>query len=190
MTRRVVVTGIGIISCIGNDQDEVAQSLKEGRSGIVFSEKYAEMGFRSQVEGRPNITLEDKIDRKLLRFMGDGAAYNYLAMEQAIKDAGLEEKDISHERTGLVMGSGGPSTKNLMQAHDIARTGNPKRVGPYRRYHDLIVDAYGDPGEDYPITIAHRLDRMPRIQVDDVLEKVELWARRYRATAPAAETRS
>ena len=131
MTRRVVVTGLGIVSCIGNDQDEVTQSLKEGKSGIVFSEKYAEMNFRSHVEGRPNVNLEEKIDRKLLRFMGEGAAYNYLAMEQAIKDAGLEEKDVSNERTGLVMGSGGPSTKNLMQAHDIARQGTPKRVGPY-----------------------------------------------------------
>jgi 3-oxoacyl-[acyl-carrier-protein] synthase-1 len=131
MTRRVVVTGLGIISCIGNDQDEVTQSLKAGKSGIVFSEKYAEMNFRSHVEGRPNINVEEKIDRKLLRFMGEGAAYNYLAMEQAIKDAGLEEKDVSNERSGLVMGSGGPSTKNLMQAHDIARQGVPKRVGPY-----------------------------------------------------------
>jgi 3-oxoacyl-[acyl-carrier-protein] synthase-1 len=131
MTRRVVVTGLGIISCIGNDQDEVTQSLKEGKSGIVFSEKYAEMNFRSHVEGRPNISLEDKIDRKLLRFMGEGAAYNYLAMEQAIRDSGLEEKDISNERTGLVMGSGGPSTKNLLSAFDIARQGSPKRVGPY-----------------------------------------------------------
>jgi len=131
MTRRVVVTGLGIISCIGNDQDEVTQSLKDGKSGIVFSPKYAEMGFRSHVEGRPNISLEDKIDRKLLRFMGDGAAYNYLAMEQAIKDSGLEEKDVSNERTGLIMGSGGPSTKNLLTAFDVARQGSPKRVGPY-----------------------------------------------------------
>ena len=131
MTRRVVVTGLGIISCIGNDQDEVTQSLKDGKSGIVFSPKYAEMGFRSHVEGRPNISLEDKIDRKLLRFMGDGAAYNYLAMEQAIKDSGLEEKDVSNDRTGLIMGSGGPSTKNLLTAFDVARTGSPKRVGPY-----------------------------------------------------------
>lgn len=129
--RRVVVTGMGIVSCIGNNQDEVTQSLKDGKSGIVFSEKYAEMNFRSHVEGRPNINLEEKIDRKLLRFMGEGAAYNYLSMEQAIADAGLEEKDISNERTGLIMGSGGPSTKNLLQAHDIARTGSPKRVGPY-----------------------------------------------------------
>jgi len=131
MTRRVVVTGLGIISCIGNDQDEVTQSLKDGRSGIVFSPKYAEMNFRSHVEGRPNISLEDKIDRKLLRFMGDGAAYNYLAMEQAIKDSGLEEKDISNDRTGLIMGSGGPSTKNLLTAFDVGRQGSPKRIGPY-----------------------------------------------------------
>ena len=131
MTRRVVVTGLGIISCIGNDQDAVTQSLKNGTSGISFSPKYAEMGFRSHVEGRPNITLEDKIDRKLLRFMGDGAAYNYLAMEQAIKDSGLEEKDVSNDRTGLIMGSGGPSTKNLLTAFDVARQGSPKRVGPY-----------------------------------------------------------
>jgi 3-oxoacyl-[acyl-carrier-protein] synthase-1 len=131
MTRRVVVTGLGVISCIGNDQDEVTQSLKEGKSGIVFSPKYAEMGFRSHVEGRPNITLEDKIDRKLLRFMGDGAAYNYLSLEQAIKDSGLEEKDVSNERTGLIMGSGGPSTKNLLTAFDVARQGAPKRIGPY-----------------------------------------------------------
>ncbi len=129
--KRVVVTGLGIISCIGNDQDEVTQSLKDGKSGIVFSPKYAEMGFRSHVEGRPNITLEDKIDRKLLRFMGDGAAYNYLSMEQAIKDSGLEEKDVSNERTGLIMGSGGPSTKNLLTAFDVARQGAPKRIGPY-----------------------------------------------------------
>ncbi len=129
--RRVVVTGLGIISCIGNDQDEVTQSLKEGKSGIVHSPKYAEMNFRSHVEGRPNINLEEKIDRKILRFMGEGAAYNYLSMEQAIKDAGLEEKDVSNERTGLIMGSGGPSTKNLLTAFDVAREGSPKRIGPY-----------------------------------------------------------
>lgn len=129
--KRVVITGIGIISCIGNNQDEVTQSLKDGKSGIVFSPKYAEMGFRSHVEGRPNINLEEAIDRKLLRFMGDGAAYNYLAMEQAIKDSGLEEKDVSNELTGLIMGSGGPSTKNLLTAFDVGRQGSPKRIGPY-----------------------------------------------------------
>lgn len=129
--KRVVVTGIGIISCIGNDQDEVTQSLKEGKSGIVFDPKYAEMGFRSHVCGQPKINLEEKIDRKVLRFMGDGAAYNYLAMQQAIKDSGLEEKDVSNERTGLIMGSGGPSTKNLLEAFDVAREKGPKRIGPY-----------------------------------------------------------
>ncbi|MDE2336389.1 MAG: beta-ketoacyl-ACP synthase I [Alphaproteobacteria bacterium] len=131
MTRRVVVTGLGIVSCIGNSQDEVTQSLKDGKSGISFSEKYAEVGFRSHVEGRPNIDVAAHIDRKLLRFMGDGAAYNYISMDQAIKDAGLEEKDISNERTGLIMGSGGPSTKNLLEAFDVAREKGPKRIGPY-----------------------------------------------------------
>ncbi|MDE1150994.1 MAG: beta-ketoacyl-ACP synthase I [Micavibrio sp.] len=129
--KRVVVTGIGIISCIGNDQDAVTQSLKEGKSGIVFSPKYAEMGFRSHVEGRPNINVEEVIDRKIMRFMGEGAAYNYLAMQQAIADSGLEEKDVSNERTGLIMGSGGPSTKNLLEAFDVSREKGPKRIGPY-----------------------------------------------------------
>jgi 3-oxoacyl-[acyl-carrier-protein] synthase-1 len=129
--KRVVVTGIGIVSCIGNDQDEVTQSLKAGKSGIVFAPKYAEMGFRSHVHGQPNINLEEKIDRKILRFMGEGAAYNFIAMEQAIKDAGLEEKDISNDRTGLIMGSGGPSTKNLLEAFDVSREKGPKRIGPY-----------------------------------------------------------
>src|ERR1700722_2921745 len=129
--RRVVVTGIGIISCIGNDQNAVAQSLKDGKSGIVFAPKYAEMGFRSHVHGAPNINLEEAIDRKVMRFMGDGAAYNYLSMQQAIADAGLEEKHVSHERTGLIMGSGGPSTKNLLEAFDVSREKGPKRIGPY-----------------------------------------------------------
>lgn len=130
--RRVVVTGIGIVSCIGNSKEEVLTSLKEGRSGITFAPQYAEMGFRSQVYGKPEINLEEKIDRKLLRFMGDGAAFNYIAMEQAVKDAGLEEKDVSNERTGIIMGSGGPSTKNLIEAADITREkGSPKRMGPY-----------------------------------------------------------
>lgn len=130
--RRVVVTGIGIVSCIGNNKDEVLSSLKEGKSGIVFADDYAEYGFRSQIHGMPQIALEDHIDRKLIRFMGDGAAYNYIAMQQAINDSGLEEGDISNERTGLIMGSGGPSTKNLLQALDITRDKKaPKRMGPY-----------------------------------------------------------
>lgn len=130
--KRVVVTGLGIISCIGNNQDEVTQSLKDGKSGISFSQKYADVGFRSHVEGRPDINVEDFVDRKILRFMGEGAAYNYLSMEQAIKDAGLEEKHVSNERTGLIMGSGGPSTKNLLESFDICREKGPKRIGPYR----------------------------------------------------------
>lgn len=129
--RRVVVTGIGIVSCIGNNQDEVLKSLREGRSGIVHMPEYAEMGFRSHVAGKPQINLEDVIDRKLLRFMGDGAAYNHLAMEQAIADSGLGEDQVSNERTGIIMGSGGPSTRNQVAAADITREKGPKRVGPY-----------------------------------------------------------
>ncbi len=129
--RRVVVTGMGIISCIGNSPAEVTESLKSGKSGIVFSPKYAEMGFRSHVHGQPNINLEEAIDRKLLRFMGDGAAYNYIAMQQAIADAGLTEEQVSNERTGLIMGSGGPSTKNLLESFDVSREKGPKRIGPY-----------------------------------------------------------
>lgn len=129
--RRVVVTGIGIVSCIGNTQDEVLQSLKSGTSGISFAPEYAELGFRSHVHGKPTISLEDNIDRRILRFMGDGAAYNYIAMDRAIKDAGLEEKDVSNERSGLVVGSGGPSTRNLIEAADTTREKGPKRVGPY-----------------------------------------------------------
>ena len=129
--RRVVVTGMGIVSCIGNSPKEVTESLKTGKSGIVFAPKYAEMGFRSHVHGAPNINLEEKVDRKIMRFMGEGTAYNYIAMEQAVADSGLEEKDVSNERTGLIMGSGGPSTINLLQAFDISREKGPKRIGPY-----------------------------------------------------------
>lgn len=129
--RRVVVTGLGIISCIGNSTDEVLASLRAGKSGISFSPEYAEMGFRSQVYGKPNINLEDKIDRRLRRFMGDAAAYTHLSMEQAIADAGLEKADVSNERTGIVIGSGGPSTKYQVEAADIARQKEPKRVGPF-----------------------------------------------------------
>jgi len=129
--RRVVITGIGIVSSIGNDKAEVSASLKAGRSGIVLAEEYREMGFRSHVHGSLKVKLPDLIDRKLLRFMGDGAAYNYLAMEEAIADSGLETGDISNPRTGLIMGSGGPSTQNMMLAFDTAREKGPKRVGPY-----------------------------------------------------------
>ncbi|MEM8587548.1 MAG: beta-ketoacyl-ACP synthase I [Pseudomonadota bacterium] len=129
--RRVVVTGLGIVSSIGNNADEAVASLREGRSGIVACETYKEMGFRSHIHGSIKLNVEDHIDRKLRRFMGDGAAYNYIAMEQAIADAGLEANEISHERTGLIMGSGGPSTSNLVAAADIAREKSPKKVGPY-----------------------------------------------------------
>lgn len=129
--RRVVVTGMGIVSPIGNNVDEVTDSLRKGRSGISHSEEYAEMGFRSHVHGAPKIDMDDKIDRKLRRFMGEGAAYCYVAMHEAIRDAGLSEAEVSSERTGLVVGSGGPSTSALVQAADIAREKGAKRIGPY-----------------------------------------------------------
>ena len=129
--RKVVVTGMGIISSIGNNADEVTDSLKKGRSGITFCEEYRDMGFRSHVQGAPKFDLESAIDRKWRRFMGDGAAYNYVALEQAIADAGLSEAEVSNERTGLIMGSGGPSTRNQVLAADIAREKGPKKVGPF-----------------------------------------------------------
>lgn len=129
--RRVVITGIGLISCIGNNTDEALVSLQNGTSGISFSPEYAELGFRSQVYGKPNITLSDHIDKRLFRFMGDTAAYNHLAMVQAIEDSGLDEADVSNERTGIIMGSGGPSTRSQVAAADITREKGPKRVGPF-----------------------------------------------------------
>jgi 3-oxoacyl-[acyl-carrier-protein] synthase-1 len=129
--RRVVVTGLGIVSSIGNNKEEVAAALKAGRSGIVFCEEYANLGFRSHIHGSIEIDLDQHIDRKLRRFMGDGAAYNYVAMTEAIADAGLEPAEVSHELTGIVMGSGGPSTSNQVLAADITREKGPKRVGPY-----------------------------------------------------------
>jgi 3-oxoacyl-[acyl-carrier-protein] synthase-1 len=129
--RRVAVTGLGIVSPIGSNAAEVTESLRDGRSGIVHSDVYEEMGFRSHVHGAPDVDFDEHIDRKLRRFMGDGAAYNYIAMQQAITDSGLTEADIRDERTGLVMGSGGPSTSAQVEAADIAREKSPKRVGPY-----------------------------------------------------------
>ena len=130
--RRVVITGIGIISSIGNSASEVDASLRAGRSGIVFAPDYAENGFRCQVHGAPQIVLEDHIDKRNLRFMGPGAAYNFLAMQQAIADSGLEDTDVSNERSGLVMGSGGPSTSNFFQAFTIVKEkGAPKKMGPF-----------------------------------------------------------
>jgi 3-oxoacyl-[acyl-carrier-protein] synthase-1 len=129
--RRVVVTGIGIVSSIGNNRLEVAESLRLGRSGIEFSEEYRDMAFRSHVHGPIKINPDDLIDRKIRRFMGDGAAYNYIAMQEAIADAGLGENEVSNPRTGLVMGSGGPSTSNLLLAWDNYREKGIKKVGPY-----------------------------------------------------------
>jgi 3-oxoacyl-[acyl-carrier-protein] synthase I len=130
--RRVVITGLGIISSIGNDAAEVEASLRAGKSGIVFAPDYAEHGFRSQVHGMPQIVLEDHIDKRDLRFMGPGAAYNFLAMKQAIADSGLEERDVSNERSGLIMGSGGPSTSNFFSAFDaVINKGAPKKMGPF-----------------------------------------------------------
>lgn len=129
--RRAVVTGLGIVSSIGNNRDEVIDSLRNGRSGIVHAPVYEEMGFRSHVHGPVNLDLDEVIDRKVKRFMGDGAAYNYLAMEQAIADSGLSDEEVSNIRTGLVMGSGGPSTSNLVDAADILRSKGVKKVGPY-----------------------------------------------------------
>ncbi|MGE0256375.1 MAG: beta-ketoacyl-ACP synthase I [Alphaproteobacteria bacterium] len=129
--RRVVVTGLGIVSPIGNDRAEVLASLREGKSGIEFCEEYRERGFRSQIHGSLKIDLESRIDRRLRRFMGDGAAYNYVAMREAIADAGLSEAEISDEMTGIVMGSGGPSTSAQVAAADIAREKGVKRIGPY-----------------------------------------------------------
>ena len=130
--RRVVITGIGIISPIGNDAAEVEASLRAGKSGIIFAPDYAEHGFRSQVKGQPQIVLEDHIDKRDLRFMGPGAAYNFLAMKQAIADSGLEPGDVSNERSGLIMGSGGPSTSNFFAAFDaVINKGAPKKRGPF-----------------------------------------------------------
>lgn len=128
--RRVVVTGLGVVSSIGNNVQEVLNSLYEAKSGIVKAEDYEKLGFRSQVHGAPNFDLET-VDRRVRRFMGDGAAWNYVAMQQAIADSGLEESDIKNDRTGIIMGSGGPSTRTIVQAADTTREKGPKRVGPF-----------------------------------------------------------
>ncbi|EKS34908.1 MAG: beta-ketoacyl-ACP synthase I [Bradyrhizobiaceae bacterium] len=129
--RRVVVTGMGIVSSIGNNTQEVLASLYEAKPGITHSEDYAKLGFRSQVFGRPSLNPADVVDRRAMRFLGEGAAWNHVAMEQAIRDAGLEESDIVNPRTGIIMGSGGPSARAIVDAADITRTKGPKRVGPF-----------------------------------------------------------
>lgn len=130
--RRVVVTGLGIVSCLGNDRQQVLEALKDGRSGIRFKEEYAERGFRSQVAGVVDIDLDALVDRKLRRFMGDAAAYAYVSMAQAIEDSGLAPEQVSNERTGLIAGSGGASSANQVEAADVMREKGLRRVGPYR----------------------------------------------------------
>ena len=130
--RRVVITGLGVVSPIGNNFNEVTDALKAGRSGISFEPEYAENGFRSRVAGIPNINPTEYIDKRHMRFMGQGGGYNYLAMEQAIEDSGLEANEVSNERTGLIMGSGGPSTANFYTAFNTVKNkGGPKRMGPF-----------------------------------------------------------
>ena len=129
--RRVVITGLGIVSCLGNNQEEVYQSLLNSKSGISFAEEYKEHNLKSHVHGKPNINLADHIDRKTIRFMGSGSAYNYIAMKEAIQDSGLEDKDVSNFKTGIVMGSGGPSIENVILAADKTRAKKPKWMGPF-----------------------------------------------------------
>src|SRR5271167_1614993 len=129
--RRVVVTGMGIVSSIGGSTQEVLASLREAKSGVVRADKYAELGFRCHVHGAPTLDASESVDRRAMRFLGGGAAWNHVAMEQAIRDAGLEPHEISNERTGIVMGSGGPSTRAIVEAADTTRSKGPKRVGPF-----------------------------------------------------------
>lgn len=160
--RRVVVTGMGIISSIGNSLDEVTESLRNARPGIVAAPDYAELGFRSQVKGDPGLDPFEILDRRVTRFMGKGAAWNYLAMQQAIADAGLEEKDISNPMTGIVMGSGGASTRTIVEAADITRKNiSPKRIGPLAVPKAMgstasatLATPFGIKGINYTITAA------------------------------------
>ncbi|MGH6683980.1 MAG: beta-ketoacyl synthase N-terminal-like domain-containing protein, partial [Pseudolabrys sp.] len=129
--RRVVVTGMGIVSSIGNNTQEVLASLREAKSGISRADEYAKLGFRCQVQGAPTLNPADSVDRRAMRFLGGGSAWNHVAMEQAIRDSGVEEKDVSNERTGIVMGSGGPSTRTIVEAALTTKEKGPKRVGPF-----------------------------------------------------------
>jgi 3-oxoacyl-[acyl-carrier-protein] synthase I len=158
--RRVVVTGMGIVSSIGNNVQEVTASLREAKSGIVAAEKYKELGFRCQVHGQPNYDL-DTVDRRVRRFMADGAAWNYVAMQQAIADSGLEDTDVKNERTGIIMGSGGPSTKVIVAAADTTREKGPKRVGPFAvppsmssAHSATLATPFGIRGVNYTISSA------------------------------------
>jgi 3-oxoacyl-[acyl-carrier-protein] synthase I len=158
--RRVVVTGMGIVSSIGNNAQEVTASLREAKSGIVRAEKYAELGFRCHVHGAPNFDVE-QVDRRARRFMGEGGIWNYASMEQAITDSGLEEKDVKNERTGIIMGSGGPSTKTIVAAADVTREKGPKRVGPFAvppsmssAHSAVLATPFGIRGVNYTISSA------------------------------------
>ena len=158
--RRVVITGMGIVSSIGNSAQEVTASLREAKSGIVPAEKYKELGFRCQVHGQPNYDL-DTVDRRVRRFMADGAAWNYVAMQQAIQDSGLEESDVKNERTGIIMGSGGPSTRVIVAAADTTREKGPKRVGPFAvppsmssAHSATLATPFGIRGVNYTISSA------------------------------------
>ena len=158
--RRVVVTGMGIVSSIGNNVQEVTASLHDAKSGIVRADKYAELGFRCQVHGAPNFDAE-QVDRRARRFMADGGTWNYASMSQAIADSGLEEKDVKNDRTGIIMGSGGPSTRTIVAAADIAREKGPKRVGPFAvppamcsGHSAFLATPFGIRGVNYSITSA------------------------------------
>jgi len=160
-TRRVVVTGLGVVSSIGNSCKDVAEALKQGRSGIEYSAEYAELGFRSHVYGPIKLNPDEVIDRRLRRFMGDGAAFNYIAMEQAVADAGLAKDQVSNPRSGLVMGSGGPSTSNLVQAADILRSKGARKVGPFMVPRTMsstnsacLATPFGIKGVNYSISSA------------------------------------
>jgi 3-oxoacyl-[acyl-carrier-protein] synthase I len=158
--RRVVVTGMGIVSSIGNNAQEVTAALREAKSGIVRADKYAELGFRCQVHGAPNFDAE-QVDRRPRRFMADGGIWNYASMSQAIADAGLEEKDVKNERTGIIMGSGGPSTRTIVAAADTTREKGPKRIGPFAvppsmssGHSAMLATPFGIRGVNYSITSA------------------------------------
>ena len=129
--RRVVITGIGAVSCIGNSKEDIVDSLRAGRSGIVANESFKEMGLRSNVSGSVDIDITEHIDRKVLRFMGDSAAYSYISMQQAIEDAGLEDGDVSNLRTGLIASSGGASSREIVRAADVLRDRGVRKIGPY-----------------------------------------------------------
>jgi 3-oxoacyl-[acyl-carrier-protein] synthase-1 len=159
--RRVVITGMGIVSSIGNNTAEVTQSLRDAKPGISFAPEYAQLGFRCQVHGAPTLDPFEVLDRRTTRFMGKGAAWNYIAMQQAIADAGLEESDVQNPRTGIVMGSGGPSTRAIVEAADITREKGPRRVGPLAVPKAMsstasatLATAFGIKGVNYSISSA------------------------------------